>query len=129
MSSPDIERRGAPRHAHEVTVDIKVVTATDPVLNPGQTFRCRSHDISIGGLQIRIGHPLSVGTTLTLWVISPLFQDTMIRVGTVLWSREIDTGIHAAGIVLLAEESENITLWRNTVALMPAQAQAADAQT
>lgn len=129
MSSPDVERRGAPRHAHETTVDIKVIAATDPALNPGRTFRCRSHDISIGGLQIRLSEPLAVGTALTLWVISPLFQETMILAGTVLWSREIDTGIHAAGIVLLAEESENITLWRNTVALMPAQSQTAGAPT
>ena len=121
MSSPDVERRGAPRHAHEVTVDVKVISATDPALNPGQTFHCRSHDISIGGLQIRLRQPLSTGTTVEMWVVSPLFQDTMILAGTVRWCSEIDTGLYAAGIVLRAEASENIMVWRNTVALMPTQ--------
>lgn len=61
------------------------------------------------------------GTTLTMWVISPLFQQTLILSGTVQWSQEVTPDVFASGIHISEDESENIATWRNIIAMLPTQ--------
>ncbi len=119
MSSPASDRRSYPRHPHESVVNVTIISASNDALVPGRSFQCRSIDISMAGLQVHSEQSLDCGTKLEMWVVSPLFQDTMVLVGRVQWSRKIDDHTYAAGIQLSVEESDNIETWRQVVALMP----------
>ena len=86
----------------------------------GEIARCKTTDISRGGLQVGLDRELAVGAILQIGVELPGAEDAFYMAGEVKWCRP-DAGAEGswiAGFQLLNASDSDIERWRSLLTLV-----------
>lgn len=104
------ERRVDPRVGRD---EVLFVQAAVPGTGSGErrTIRCRSADLSSGGLRVRIEDGLPVGTSVELWIKLPERERSCYLLGTVCWCAPVQTGAEI-GVEVQAGPGTDFEYWR-----------------
>lgn len=107
------ERRGAPRFARDDTVAVKILASPARSELVGSKVQCSTVDVSAGGMQLVLAHPLTVGCKMALEVEVLAQGGTYFLGGEVVWSCETATpGTHYVGVRLLEDDCFELARWR-----------------
>ena len=97
----------------ESTVFIELVSPQVGSDDAGKVARCKTLDVSRGGLGVSLEHELVVGAILQIGVELPERQDTLYLAGEVRWCRP-NPGPQkswSAGFALLNADDSDIDSW------------------
>lgn len=105
------ERRTHARIPRTEVLFVQVISApragTDRV-----TLRCRTADLSPGGLCIELEDEIAVGTAVEAWIRLPEAERNFYLAGTVRWYRDGD-GCIQLGVGLHAAPGTDFDAWRH----------------
>lgn len=117
---PGTDRRNEMRFDERATVFVELLAADHDFHEPAQVSICSSVDISANGLQIRMDHPVEVGTILRLCAEFPDDREPLYLVGEVKWLRP-DGEDYCAGFALFESEQTDIIGWKRLIGGQPAR--------
>jgi hypothetical protein len=107
--------RKHPRFRVENTVFVELASPEFGSRETGTISRCKSIDVSRGGLRLQLRQALRIGAILQLGVELPAAADTLYLVGDVRWCQPIPTsGAEpgwVAGLCLLNADDSDLPSW------------------
>lgn len=112
------ERRSESRFDERTTVFVELLAADYDFQEPAQVTICSSIDISANGLQLRMDHPVEVGTILRLCAEFSDDRPPLYLVGEVKWLRP-EGDAYCAGFALFESEQTDIVAWKQLIAAQP----------
>jgi hypothetical protein len=101
------EHRQYPRRALEATVFIEVM-ATE---GSSEVVRCRSADMSAGGLQVEVDREILLGSILQIGAALPGSGDPLFLAAETRWCRPNGNGAYLVGFALLNASDSHIDSW------------------
>lgn len=102
----------------ESAVFIELVSPLAGNAQSGQVARCKTLDVSRGGLRVNLSRPLLTGSILQIGVELPGSDDTLYLAGEVRWCNPdpLRPGTWMAGFAVLDAADSDIDLWLNLLA-------------
>jgi len=113
-----IENRTHRRLNATFFVGVSVVSGIRGWFKQNPLFECLTRDVSIRGMKIVSGQPLSAGAAVNLWITLPEeSKGEAIRLrGRVCWATpQTDTGKYVAGIQVGDGPARSVAIWAEAI--------------
>jgi len=107
------EKRKHLRLPVESTIFIELVSPRVGSAESGTVAKCKTLDVSRGGLRVTLGHELTVGAILQIGVHLPQSDDTLYLAGEVRWCRPSEEQAQhwSAGFKLINAGGSDFDSW------------------
>ena len=114
------QRRKYLRLPVESTAFIESLSPRAGQSDSGQLLRCKTLNVSRGGLQVALSEELTVGTILQIGVELPGEEDTLYLAGEVRWCLPSENKQHPwlAGFRVLNADNSDVDRWVDLVIAM-----------
>ena len=112
----------------ESRVFIELESAPPGAIGPGKVARCDTHEVSRGGLRVRLGESVTVGAILQIGVELPGRDEPFYLVAQARWRKqdEENPGFWIAGFEILHSVGSDIEQWNAALQVMDEQVRPAD---
>jgi hypothetical protein len=116
------DMRKQPRFPVENTAFVELASPEFGSREAGEIARCKTSDVSRGGLRVKLDQALLVGAILQVGVQLPADSGTLYLVGDVRWCNPIPTsGAEpgwSAGLCLLKADDSDLDSWAALITTM-----------
>ena len=108
------EKRDSPGPSRALLV--RLISSFPEGAAAGQTLYCSPDDLSPAGLRIRPSHPLTLQSTLELWIACHDYPGVFLLTASVESCQTERDGMLVANLQIRTDITDDIDLWRHMIA-------------
>lgn len=110
--TPVQQRINERRQLQNTQLSIQITHSRNDLALMGCIFEGDAVDVSAQGVQLKVGHPVVMGSELDLWITMGTPPEKFFLHGTVKWSMPSSkTSLHIIGIQLIEKPNTDFEYW------------------